>query len=172
MKIQDGTCIILLYILEQRSSWSTSRICPSWLCSGLKLSPILALPYEHGSCCHAQLNIWLFIATVQVSHTQHLLLSGWLLTNVQVNITTMLHDTWHTCIYITLVLLFISSFYTSSIFLGRLAAPNSHRLLQYLPTCMSLSTLWLLQYFEPSHGEQQVLQNYNKSRRATIGLRR
>ncbi len=63
-------------------------------------------------------------------HTQHLLLSGWLLTNVQGNITTTLQDTWHTCIYITLVLLLISSFYTSSIFLGRLAAPNLHRLLQ------------------------------------------
>ncbi len=67
-------------------------------------------------------------------HTQRLLLSGWLLTNVQVNITTTLHDTWHTCIYITLVLLFISSFYTSSIFLGRLAAPNSHHLLQQVLT--------------------------------------
>ncbi len=28
------------------------------------------------------------------------LLSGWLLTNVQVNITTTLHDTCHTCIYV------------------------------------------------------------------------
>jgi hypothetical protein len=63
-------------------------------------------------------------------HTQRTLLSGWLLTNVQVNITTTLYDTWYTSIYITLVLLFISSIYTSSIFLGRLAAPNSHRLLQ------------------------------------------
>jgi hypothetical protein len=33
--------------------------------------------------------------------------------------TSKHHDTTHTCIYITLVLLFISSFYTSSIFLGR-----------------------------------------------------
>jgi hypothetical protein len=40
-------------------------------------------------------------------HTERLLLSGWLLTNVQVNITTTLHDTWHTCIYITSALLFI-----------------------------------------------------------------
>jgi hypothetical protein len=67
--------------------------------------------------------------TAQVS-PQRLLLSGRLLTNVQVNITTMLHDTWHTCIYITLVLLFISSFYTSSIFLGRLAVLHLLRLLQ------------------------------------------
>ncbi len=61
------------------------------------------------------------------------LLSWWLLTNVQVNITTTLHDTWHTCIYITLALQFISSFYTSSVFLGRLALLDSHRLLQVLP---------------------------------------
>ncbi len=39
---------------------------------------------------------------------------------VQVNITTTLQDTWNTCIYITLVLQSISSFYTSSILLGRL----------------------------------------------------
>jgi hypothetical protein len=65
-------------------------------------------------------------------HTQRLLLSGWLLTNVQVNITTTLHDTRHTCIYITLVLLFISSLFTSSIFLGRLAVLNSLLLPQFL----------------------------------------
>ncbi len=53
---------------------------------------------------HSHLTLWacillpcpagilLFIATVQVSHPR-LLLSGWLLTNVQVNIITMLHDT-------------------------------------------------------------------------------
>jgi hypothetical protein len=56
---------------------------------------------------------------------QHLLPSGWLLTNVQANITTMLHDTGYTCIYITLVLLFIFFFLISSIFLGRLAVLHS-----------------------------------------------
>ncbi len=63
-------------------------------------------------------------------HTYRLLLSGWLLTNVQVNITTTLHDTRYTYIYITSALLFISSFYTSSILLGRLADPNPSRWLQ------------------------------------------
>ncbi len=96
----------LLYILEQRSSWSTSRIRPSWPRSGLKLSPILTSPYEHASCCHALLGILLFIAMVQVSHLAPLL-SGWLLTNIQVNITTTPHNTWYTCLYITLALLFI-----------------------------------------------------------------
>ncbi len=35
------------------------------------------------------------------------LLYGWLLTKVQANITTTLHNTWHTCIYIKIVSLFI-----------------------------------------------------------------
>ncbi len=38
------------------------------LVPGIKLSPVLASPYKHASCCHAQLGILLFIATVQVSH--------------------------------------------------------------------------------------------------------
>jgi hypothetical protein len=66
--IYKTTMHILLYILEQQSSWSTSRIHPSWPRSRLKLSPILASPYEHASCCHAQPSIFLFIATGQVSH--------------------------------------------------------------------------------------------------------
>ncbi len=111
----------------------TSRIRPSWPRSGLRLSPTLASPHKHASCCHAQPGILLFIAAVQVS-PQRLLLSGWLLTTVQVNITTTLHNTWHTRIYITLVLLFISSFYTSSIFLVRLAVLHSLRPLQYCRT--------------------------------------
>jgi hypothetical protein len=49
------------------------------------------------------------MTAVQVS-PQRLLLSGWLLTNVQVNITKTLYDTGHTCIYITLALLFMFFF--------------------------------------------------------------
>ncbi len=41
------------------------------------------------------------MTTVQVS-PQRLLLFGWLLTDVQVNITTAIYDTGHTLIYITL----------------------------------------------------------------------
>jgi hypothetical protein len=59
MTLQDDNYIKLLYILELR---------PSWSCSGLKLSPILASPHEHASCCHTQPSILLFTATVQVSH--------------------------------------------------------------------------------------------------------
>jgi hypothetical protein len=48
---------------------------------------------------------------VQVS-PQRLLLSGWLLTNVlvQVNITTAIYDTGHTLMYVTLQLLFMVFF--------------------------------------------------------------
>jgi hypothetical protein len=46
---------------------------------------------------------------VQVS-PQRLLLSGWLLTNVQVNITTAIYDIGHTLIHITLLLLFMLFF--------------------------------------------------------------
>jgi hypothetical protein len=59
---------IFLYILEQRSSCSTSRIGPSWPCSWLKLRHVLASLYEHASCCHARTSILLFIAMGQVSH--------------------------------------------------------------------------------------------------------
>ncbi len=52
--------------------------------------------------------LWTFLMSVHlVAMPQCLLLSGWLLTNVQINITTTSHDTEQTCIYITLVLLFI-----------------------------------------------------------------
>ncbi len=43
---------------------------------------------------------------VQVS-PQHLLLSGWPLTNAQVNITIAIYDAGYTLIYITLLLLFM-----------------------------------------------------------------
>jgi hypothetical protein len=98
-----------MYIFEQRSSRGTSLIRPSWPRSGHRLNPILASPYEHASCCHAQPGVQLFMTMVQVS-PQHLLLSGWLLTNAQINITIALHDTVHTCIYIKLVLLFMLCF--------------------------------------------------------------
>ncbi len=75
-------------------------------------------------------------------HTQRLLLSGWLLTDVQVDITTTLHDAWHTCIYITLALLFILSSYTSSILLGRLAVPDSYLLLHYCPASRPDLLIW------------------------------
>jgi hypothetical protein len=91
--------------------------------SGLTLRACILVPCPAGILCLLQRIKF---------HTQHLLLFGWLLTDVQVNIITTLHDTRHTCIYVTLVLLSISSFYTSSIFLGRLAALHSLHPLQLL----------------------------------------
>jgi hypothetical protein len=44
---------------------------------------LVSLP-EHASCCHAQPSILLFISMGQVSHPTPSLLSGWLLTNAQV----------------------------------------------------------------------------------------
>jgi hypothetical protein len=61
-----------------------------------------------------------------VSHLTPSLLSGWLLTNVQANNITTLHDTQgHT-------LLFFSSSYTSSTLFGRPASSDSSRLTQYI----------------------------------------
>jgi hypothetical protein len=98
-----------MFILEQQSSCGISRVHPSWPCSGHRLDPILASPYEHASCCRAQLGIQLFMTAVQAS-PQRLLLSGWLLTNVQVNITTTLYDTVHTYIHHTSITIHVLLF--------------------------------------------------------------
>ncbi len=98
-----------MYILEQRSSHGTSRILPSWPRSEHVLNPSLAPSYEHASCCHAQPGVQLFMTMVQVL-PKRLLLSGWLLTNIQVNITTVIYDTGHRLIYITQLLLFMFFF--------------------------------------------------------------
>ncbi len=82
-----------LYILEQPSSCSTLQICPSWPRCRLRLGLLLVSLPEHVSCCHAQSSILLFISMGQVSHLTPSLLSGWLLTNVQVNIISTLHNT-------------------------------------------------------------------------------
>ncbi len=50
-----------LYILEQPSSWSTSRIRPSWPRSRLRLSLLLAYLSTCVPCCHASLGILLFV---------------------------------------------------------------------------------------------------------------
>ncbi len=84
--------------------------------------------------CPSPFSILLFVQTDRVSHLTPSLLSGRLLTNVQVNNITTLHDTLgYTYIHhisITILLLF----YTSSTLLGRSAGPDPsvwHR--TYLP---------------------------------------
>ncbi len=52
-----------------------------------------------------------------VHFTPTSLLSGWLLTNIQANITTTSHNIEHTCLYITLVSLFIFFLLSSFFFL-------------------------------------------------------
>jgi hypothetical protein len=74
---------------------------PSWPRSKLKLSPILAKPYEHASV--ATPGRYLAVFCNGSSFTPGPSTIWELLTNVEVNIITMLHDTRHTCIYITLV---------------------------------------------------------------------
>ncbi len=96
-----------LYILEQPSSCSTLRIHPSWTHCRLRLNLLLVSLSEHASCYHAQPSILLFISMGRVSHLTPTLLSGWLLTNRQVNNITTLHDTH---IYITSALLFFLFF--------------------------------------------------------------
>ncbi len=116
-----------LHIVEQPSSCSTSRIRPSWPRCRLRLSLLLVSLTQHASCCHAQPSILLFISMGRVSLLTPSLLSGWLLTNVQVNNITTLHDT-HKHLYITSALLFFSSSYTSSTLFGRPASSDSSRL--------------------------------------------
>ncbi len=80
--------------------------------------------------CPGPTSILLFAPTDRISHLTPSLLSGRLLTNVQVNNITMLHDTYgHTNIHhigITILLLF----YTSSTLLGRPTGPGPSRLTQ------------------------------------------
>ncbi len=126
MKLQDNNTYNYCTYLNSGLLEAPRKYVLHGLVPGLNWAHIPASPYEHASCCHTQPSIWLFIATAQVSHlAPSATVSGWLLTNVQVNITTMLHDTWHTCIYITLALQFIPSSYTSSILLSRLTVPDS-----------------------------------------------
>ncbi len=108
--IQARTHSHELFMLEQPSSGSTSRIRPSWPRCRSRLSLLLVSLSEHTSCYHAQPSILLFISVGWVSHLMPSLLSGWLLTNVQVNNITMLHNTHgHTYIQhigITILLFF------------------------------------------------------------------
>ncbi len=109
--------IMTCNILEQPSSWSTSRLRPSWPRSRLRLSLLLVSLSECIFCCHVPPSISLCIPTDRVSHLMLSLLSGWLLTNVQVNNITTLHDTH---IYITSALLFFFLFTLIPLFLAGL----------------------------------------------------
>ncbi len=114
--IQARTHNCDLYILEQLSSCSTLRIPPSRPRCRLRLSLLLVSLSKHASCYYAQPSILLFISMGRVSHLTPSLLSGWLLTSVQVNNIIMLDDIHlHTYIYhidITILLFFLHFFHS------------------------------------------------------------
>ncbi len=85
---------------------------------------------------------------VQVS-PQRLLLSGWLLTNVQVNITTAIYDTGHTLIYITLLLLFLFFFTLLFYSSGQAGCPP-------FPLSVTLPIHWNIKYSPASPGRSRV----------------
>jgi hypothetical protein len=113
--IQARTHNCDLYILEQPSSCSTLRIRPSQPHCRLRLSLLLVSLSKHASWYHAQPSILLFISMGQVSHLMPSLLSGWLLTSIQVNNIITLYDTHgHTYIHhmrITILLFFLYFFH-------------------------------------------------------------
>ncbi len=103
--------IIVLYILEQPSSWSTSLIRPSWPRSRVRLCLLLVLFPQVYSCL-----LWptqyLAVFSNGSYFTLNPFLADWRLsTSVQVNNTTALHHLhMDTHIYITSILLFILFF--------------------------------------------------------------
>ncbi len=116
-------CKYVLHGLDPGLDWAS--LWPSTPCEFHVAKPHSVL------CCLSQMD--------RVSHITPSLLSGWLLTNVQVNNTTTLHDT-HGRTYIhhigiTILLLF----YTSSTFLGRPAGPDPCCLIHYC--CTNMHTL-------------------------------
>jgi hypothetical protein len=103
--------IIVLYILERPSSWSTSQIRPSWPRSRVRLCLLQVLFPQVYSCL-----LWptQYLAVCSNGSYFELIpfLADWLLnTSIQVNNTTALHHIYtDTHIYITLTLLFILFF--------------------------------------------------------------
>ncbi len=71
--------------------------------------PALVPSCEHASCCHAS-SVYNCLWQRFKFHPTVFCYLGLLLTNVWVNITTVIYDTWHTLIYITLQLLFMFFF--------------------------------------------------------------
>ncbi len=113
-------------VLEQPSSWSTSRIHPSWPRSWLRLSLLLAFHSTCIPCCHAPFCILLFVPNGSgFTLPFPSLLSGWLLTNVQVSNTTKLYDTHrHAYIHHISITILLSNFLLTlppSLLAGRLA---------------------------------------------------
>ncbi len=125
--------IIVLYILEWLSSWSTSRIRPSWPRSRVRLCLLLVLFPQVYSCL-----LWptqyLAVCSNGSYFALNSFLADWQLnTSVQVNNTTELYHIYmDTHIYITSILLFILFFTLLPLLLaGRLPLTLQTRRAQY-----------------------------------------
>ncbi len=122
-----------LYILEQPSSWSTSRIRPSCPRSRVRLNLLLDLFPEVYSCL-----LWPTQYLAVCFNSSHFALDPFLAcwqpnTCVQVNNTPALHHIHEdTHLYITLIL-FILLLYTSSTLSGRPADLDPSRQAQWHP---------------------------------------
>jgi hypothetical protein len=109
--LQHKYVVIILYIHEPPSSWSTLQIHPSWPQSRVELRLLLLCLMSVLLVCLGPPSILLFAPTAQVSHSTPSLLTRRLITSVHVNNTAMPHLTYtYTQIYITFMLLFIFFF--------------------------------------------------------------
>jgi hypothetical protein len=119
MIIQARTHDYNSYIFERPSSWSTSQIRLSWPRSRLRLSLLLVFLPKCISCLPWPIQYLAVRSNGSGFTLNPSLLSGRLLTNVQVNNITTQHDTHgHTYLHhigITILLVF----YTSCNLLGR-----------------------------------------------------
>jgi hypothetical protein len=119
--------IIILYVHQRPSSWCTSRICPSWPQSRVRLSLLLVLFPKYVSCL-----LWPTQYLAVCSNGSCFTLNPFLAdcrlnTNVQVNNMTVPHHIYtNTHIYITSILLLI-------LFFILLPLPVTGRLPQTLP---------------------------------------
>jgi hypothetical protein len=127
-----GSCTnMALYVLERQSSWSTSRIRPSWPRSRVRLSLLLVLFPQVYSCL-----LWPTQHLAVCSNSSHFTLNPFLAytrpnTGVQVNnfsATSYTHG--HTYLH-HIDITIHSLLYTSSTPSGRLAAPNPSRRAQF-----------------------------------------
>ncbi len=127
-----------LYILERPSSWSTSRIHPSWPQSRVRLRPLLLSSMSLLLICLGPPSILLFTPMAHVSCSNPPSPTGQLHTNIQANNIAMLHHIYvHSHTYLHHIYITTHFFlHTSSTLLGRLIDPD--------PSCLSQDYLHCL----------------------------
>ncbi len=125
--IQHSYVIIIQYILEWPSSWSTSRIRPSWPQFRVELRLLLPYLVSILPVCLNPPSILLFVPTTQISHSPFL--NGWM---AQHRRTSKQHS--HVTSY-TWISISHSYYYSFSLLhfpLGRLADSDSSCLTQHI----------------------------------------